>query len=50
MVEFNQKDGTLFAQGPCCGETSGVVNTSFTFTVIPQAGGWQVMELPPYVP
>ncbi|HEY3312959.1 MAG TPA: hypothetical protein VGK00_15065 [Anaerolineales bacterium] len=50
IVEFNQKGGTLFAQGPCCGETNGVVSTSFTFTVIPQAGGWQVMELPPYVP
>ena len=50
MVEFNQKDGSLFGQGPCCGETSGPTNYSFQFSVIPQGSKWLVMDLPPYVP
>jgi len=49
-VEFNNPDGTLFAQGPCCGETSGPTITNFVFAVVPSGGGWQVMDLPPYVP
>ena len=29
LVEFNNPDGTLFRQGPCCGETEGPSFTSF---------------------
>jgi len=51
LVEFNNQDGSLFAQGPCCGDNSGAPPiTSFMFTVIPNDGNWQVMDLPPYVP
>jgi hypothetical protein len=50
LVELNQADGSLFTQGPCCGETSGPSLTSFLFSVLPNAGGWMVMDLPPYVP
>jgi len=50
LVEFNNPDGSLFAQGPCCGETSGPSTSRFMFTVLPVGGGWQVMDLPPYVP
>jgi hypothetical protein len=51
LVEFNNSDRTLFIQGPCCGETSGPRISSFLFTVTSSGpGGWQVLELPPYVP
>lgn len=49
-VEFNNDDGTLFQQGPCCGETSGPVTSMFPFFVEKKSGGFVVMELPPYVP
>jgi len=52
FVEFNNADGSLFVQGPCCGETSGPSFSRFTFSVLPlpSGTGWQVMDLPPYVP
>ena len=49
-VEFNNDDGTLFQQGPCCGETSGPVISMFPFFVEQKRNGFVVMELPPYVP
>lgn len=50
-VEFANADGSLFTQGPCCGETGpGPYPSSFTFTVIKTNDIWQVMELPPYLP
>jgi hypothetical protein len=50
FVEFNNTDGTLFRQGPCCGDTSGASTTVFLFAVINVGVDWQVMDLPPYVP
>lgn len=51
LVEFNNPDGSLFTQGPCCGDDSGVPGiTRFVFAVVPLNDNWQVMDLPPYVP
>jgi hypothetical protein len=50
FVEFSNPDGTLFTQGPCCGETGGPSFTRFTFLVIKTESGYAVMDLPPYVP
>ena len=50
LVEFNNADGSLFAQGPCCGETSGPSTSRFLFSVLPAGNAWQVQDLPPYVP
>ncbi|HXQ34499.1 MAG TPA: hypothetical protein VN843_10840 [Anaerolineales bacterium] len=51
-VEFNNSDGTLFQQGPCCGETNGPVVSMFPFFVEKalNGSGYVVQELPPYVP
>jgi hypothetical protein len=49
-VEFNNPDGTLFRQGPCCGETEGPSFTSFLFHVAKTESGFAVLDLPPYVP
>jgi hypothetical protein len=50
-VEFNNADGTLFRQGPCCGDTSGApVPSVFLFGVVKNGANWQVLDLPPYVP
>ena len=49
-VEFNNENGTLFQQGPCCGETSGPIISRFPFFVEQKQNGFFVMELPPYVP
>lgn len=49
-VEFNNDDGTLFQQGPCCGETSGPVVSMFPFFVEQTQSSFSVMDLPPYVP
>jgi hypothetical protein len=49
-VEFNNDDQTLFRQGPCCGETSGVPVSMFPFLVEKSASGLVVTDLPPYVP
>ena len=50
LVEFNNPDGTLFRQGPCCGETEGPSFTSFLFRVVKTESGYAVLDLPPYVP
>ena len=49
-VEFSNPDGTLFRQGPCCGETEGPTFTSFLFHVMKIESGYAVLDLPPYVP
>lgn len=52
-VEFNLEDGSLFVLGPCCGATSTEMPpvSSFEFRVRPDsAGGYSVLDLPPYVP
>ena len=49
-VEFNNPNGTLFLQGPCCGETNGPVISRFPFYVEQKQNGFFVWELPPYVP
>lgn len=49
-VEFSNEDGTLFQQGPCCGETSGITTSMFPFSVEQTANVFTVMDLPPYVP
>lgn len=49
-VEFNNNDGTLFQQGPCCGETNGSIVSMFPFFVEQKSSGFVVQELPPYVP
>lgn len=50
LVEYNNPDGTLFQQGPCCGDESGAVNTSFLVRARQQDDLWLVLDLPPYVP
>ena len=51
LVEFTAPDGSLFHQGPCCGdESGGPFPSSFTFSVIKSGENWLVMELPPYMP
>jgi hypothetical protein len=49
-VEFNNTDGSLFHQGPCCRETSGAKVSEFIFRVVKAESGYQAMDLPPYVP
>lgn len=51
-VQFTSADGTVFAQGPCCGEdpTSKPPVTDFEYSVRWQDGRYKVQELPPYVP
>ena len=49
-VEFNNPDGTLFQQGPCCGETGGPLISRFPFYVEQRQSGFFVWDLPPYVP
>ncbi len=49
-VEFSNPDGSLFVQGPCCGEENGVTFTSFLFRVARTDNGYAVLDLPPYVP
>ena len=52
-VEFSLEDGSLFVLGPCCGATSTEMPpvSSFAFRVraVP-AGGFAVLDLPPFVP
>ena len=58
LVEFNNPDGSLFVQGPCCGEPSGDQTgaknvpgiSNYLFSVLSASGDWKVMDLPPYVP
>lgn len=51
-VEFKNPDGSLFIQGPCCGEdetnVSGV--SQFVIAVRKMDDGFKVLDLPPYVP
>ena len=51
-VEFNNADGTLFQQGPCCGETTGIPVSMFPFFVEKSLSGdgYVVQDFPPYVP
>jgi hypothetical protein len=49
-VEFSNPDGTLFQQGPCCGDEEGITVTNFIFRVIKTDSGYTVLDLPPYVP
>lgn len=52
-VEFSLEDGSLFVLGPCCGATSTEMPpvSRFAFRVRPDAaGGYSVLDLPPYVP
>lgn len=52
-VEFSLEDGSLFVLGPCCGATSTEMPpvSSFAFRVRPDpAGGFAILDLPPYVP
>ena len=49
-VEFSNPDGTLFRQGPCCGDANGQVSTSFIYGVLQNGETWMVLDLPPYVP
>lgn len=53
VVHFTNADGTLFAQGPCCGEDQTGVSpvSEFQYEVrLNQQGRFQVMDMPPYVP
>lgn len=53
FVQFKNADGTHFVQGPCCGEdeTTSPPVSEFAYTVTRnEAGEYQVLELPPYVP
>ncbi len=50
MIEFSNPDGTLFQRGPCCGEETGPIETSFLYRVMQQDGVWLALDLPPYVP
>lgn len=50
LVEFSNPDGSLFVQGPCCGEENGATITSFLFRVARTDDGYAVLDLPPYVP
>jgi hypothetical protein len=50
-VHFANDDGSIFGQGPCCGEPdAGTRRTEFAFTVREIEGALRTMELPPYVP
>lgn len=51
-VEFNNADGTLFQQGPCCGETTGTPVSMFPLFVEKSlsSDGYVVQDFPPYVP
>ncbi len=52
-VEYQNEDGTLFVQGPCCGgnETDSPSQSMFFFTVSKNAEGkFMVMDMPPYMP
>ncbi len=53
VVHFQNADGTLFIQGPCCGEdpTSVPPVSEFKYEVRRNDKGmFQVMDMPPYVP
>jgi hypothetical protein len=52
-VEFQNEDGSLFVQGPCCGgnETDTPSKSVFMITVIEDDdANFLVMDMPPYLP
>ncbi len=52
IVQFENEDGTVFKQGPCCGATEEAMptKTNFEFTVQKDLNGYLVMTSPVYVP
>ena len=50
FVEYDYPDGRIFQQGPCCGDESGVVSSSFLVRAAQQGDLWLVLDLPPYMP
>lgn len=50
QVEFSNPNGSLFKQGPCCGDENGTPVTSFIFRVVKTDEVYTVLDLPPYVP
>lgn len=53
VVHFANADGSLFIQGPCCGEDPTTVPPVSEFTIQVQRnaqGAFQVWDMPPYVP
>ncbi len=52
-VKFENPDGSLFVQGPCCGQTEAESpsKSEFLYTVKQNSSGqFVVMDMPPYVP
>ncbi len=50
-VEFQNSDGSLFVQGPCCGGMEPKERSSFLFEVsMNPEGKFQVLNMPPYLP
>jgi hypothetical protein len=50
-IQFLADDGSIFGQGPCCGEPDTADRrTEFAFSVREVDGAFRVMELPPYIP
>jgi hypothetical protein len=51
-VEFRNPDGSLFIQGPCCGEdeTNATGISQFVISVRKMDDEFKVMDLPSYVP
>jgi hypothetical protein len=52
LVEFNNRDGSHFELGPCCGEdpNSRPPITQFEFNVVKTGDRYLVQDLPVYVP
>jgi hypothetical protein len=52
VVEFLEKDGSVFILGPCCGaeESAAVPLSSFEFRVRTQNGSSQIMDMPAIIP
>ena len=53
VVHFANADGSLFIQGPCCGEDPTTMPPVSEFTIQVQRnaqGAFQVWDMPPYVP
>jgi hypothetical protein len=51
-VQFLTADGTVFVQGPCCGETGATSPpvSRFTYRLVLRDGRYRVLDLPVYVP
>lgn len=50
VAELMNADGTVFVQGPCCGDTTGPTISRFAFTMKNVGGAYLVQDLPPYTP